>query len=182
MHNNSRKKLKILTINSDKLILSKKDNKNFPKGNIFHSKTLSHRNYKKNKRKVLSLDLNIKESKPNIRKIDQEIKNLLSKGKRKIISPTTMSTKSITQETINIDKIKEYNECMEIIHKKPSYVVDLVRKKKQIRTDNKYFDSIINRVIRKIIFLNGKNEFISEAIVMNLLNNEISQLKQQIEP
>lgn len=181
VHNNSRKKLKILTINSDKLILSKKDNKNFPKGNIFHSKTLSHRNYKKNKRKVLSLDLNIKESKPNIRKIDQEIKNLLSKGKRKIISPTTMSTKSITQETINIDKIKEYNECMEIIHKKPSYVVDLVRKKKQIRTDNKYFDSIINKVIRKIIFLNGKNEFISEAIVMNLLNNEISQLKESID-
>ena len=54
-------------------------------------------------------------------------------------------------------KIKEYNECMEIIHKKPSYVVDLVRKKKQIRTDNKYFDSIINRVIRKIIFLNVEN-------------------------
>lgn len=181
VHNNSRKKLKIFTINSDKLMLSKKDNKNFPKGNIFHSKTLSHRNYKKNKRKVLSLDLNIKESKPNIRKIDQEIKNLLSKGKRTIISPTTMSTKSVTQETINIDKIKEYKECMEIIHKKPRYVVDLVKKKKQIVTDNKYFDSIINKVIRKIIFLNGKNEFISEDIVINLLNNEISQLKESID-
>ena len=90
---------------------------------------------------------------------------------------------SNTQTTINDYNIWEeyYKECMEIIHMKPSYVVDLVRKKKQIRTDNKYFDSIINKVIRKIIFLNGKNEFISEAIVMNLLNNEISQLKESID-
>ena len=192
---NFRKSNNVLTKNCQ-MFLSQ-TNRNFPKGKVFHlcngSFSKKSNNHKLNQKQILSLDLGNtmtiqRDRRYPIRRIDDEINKLLLKSKQVSTSPIltnhVMSRNESNQTESDDHYLTEYRRCIEQFEREPSHLVSILKKrktKKGIVTNNKFIDSILNKIVRSSIFINTKNEDLTYEFVMNLLTNEFNMLKHSVD-
>ena len=175
---------------STQITFSPSTNRNFPKRKILHS---SIHHLTNNKPVILTKRPNVHEIKinnytlktplPFIRKADKDINILLT---RKNHHNKSCSLDSLSTKVNGKDFIMQYSQCLETVSNAPILIIEKVKQKnsekiKNFISDNRFINLIIQNLIRKVEFINTKNEKISNGDIMNLLTEELNELKESVD-